>query len=71
MRDYSEQIIIYKETATQKFNRLSDWEKFVVITWLLGWTHGEIGERAGLTSQAVSWTFVKAKKKMGVYWSTL
>ena len=66
--NYNLDTIIYKEALKTRLNRLTTWQKFILILWLMGWKQRDIAERVYVTTQSISFTINEAKKRMGVYY---
>ena len=63
--------IAHRQALQNKLNRLTPWQKLITCAWLLGWSQKELADMAQVKEQNISEAFVRAKKKMGVYWQTL
>jgi len=71
MNDYNNQTIdkmIACQELEKRFNRLTIWQKFIIILWLYGWKPVEIAERIGTSRQNVTNVINQGKRRMGIYY---
>lgn len=60
-------MIAYRELE-KRFNRLTTWQKFIIILWLYGWKPVEIADRIGTSRQNITNVINQGKRRMGIYY---